>query len=54
MLSGFYQGSCLASAIQVSKSKPGVFGLSLAPAFIIEGFAVFAFVFALVISAGIP
>ena len=31
-----------------------IFGLSLAPAAIIEGFAVFAFVFALVVSAGIP
>ncbi len=54
MLSGLYQGNCLASAIQASKSKPEVYGISLAPAAIIEGFAVFAFVFALFVSAGIP
>lgn len=47
------QGRCCASAIQVSKSKPEVFGLAVAPAAIVEGFAVFAFIFALVISAGI-
>lgn len=28
--------------------------MSLAPAAIVEGFAVFAFIFALVISAGVP
>jgi V/A-type H+-transporting ATPase subunit K len=28
--------------------------MSIAPAAIVEGFAVFAFIFALVISAGIP
>lgn len=54
LLSGLFQGNCLASAIQVSKSKPEVYGLSMAPAAIIEGFAVFAFVFALVIAGGIP
>ena len=54
MISGFYQGSCCASAINASKSKPEIFGLSAAPAAIVEGFAVFAFVFALVISGGIP
>jgi hypothetical protein len=42
------------SAINASKEKPEIFGLSLAPAAIIEGFAVFAFVFALVVSADIP
>jgi len=54
LLSGLFQGNCLASAIQASKSKPEIYGLSIAPAAIIEGFAVFAFVFALVISGGIP
>ncbi|MDY6942948.1 MAG: ATP synthase subunit C [Pseudomonadota bacterium] len=54
MVSGVRQGQCCASSINVSKDKPEVFGLSLAPAAIIEGFAVFAFIFALVISAGIP
>ena len=51
---GIWQGRTCASAIVASKEKPEIFGLSLAPAAIVEGFAVFAFVFALVISAGIP
>lgn len=53
-LSALYQGRCCASAILVSKAKPEIFGLSIAPAAIVEGFAVFAFIFALVVSAGIP
>lgn len=48
------QGQCIASAIKVSKNKPEVFGLSIAPAGIVEGFAIFAFIFALIISANIP
>ena len=51
---GIWQGRACASAINAAKEKPEIFGLSLAPAAIIEGFAVFAFVFALVVSAGIP
>ena len=54
MIGGFYQGMCCASAINASKSKPEIFGLSAAPAAIVEGFTVFAFVFALVVAAGIP
>jgi V/A-type H+-transporting ATPase subunit K len=54
LFSAVYQGRCCASAINAAKSKPEVFGLSLAPAAIVEGFAVFAFIFALVISAGLP
>ena len=54
LASAVYQGRCLASAINASKSKPEVFGLSIAPAAIIEGFAVFAFVFALVLSGSLP
>jgi len=54
MISGIYQGALCASAINASKSKPEIFGLSAAPAAIVEGFAVFAFVFALVISGDIP
>ena len=50
---GIWQGRACATAINASKEKPEIFGLSLAPAAIIEGFGVFAFVFALVISAGI-
>lgn len=54
MLSAMAQGSACASAINASKSKLEIFGISLAPAALVEGFAVFAFVFALVLSAGIP
>ena len=43
MLSGVYQGRCCASSIRASKSKPEIFGLSIAPAAIVEGFAIFAF-----------
>jgi V/A-type H+-transporting ATPase subunit K len=54
LASAAYQGACCASAIHASKSKPEVFGLSAAPAAIVEGFAVFAFIFALVVAGGIP
>jgi V/A-type H+-transporting ATPase subunit K len=54
LLSAIYQGMCCASAIAGSKAKPEIFGLSLAPAAIVEGFAVFAFVFALVAAGGLP
>ena len=54
LYSGIAQGRSCADAINAAKEKPEIFGLSIAPAAIIEGFAVFAFVFALVVSAGIP
>ncbi len=54
LFSAVYQGQCCASAIHASKAKPEIFGLSVAPAAIVEGFAVFAFIFALVISGNIP
>ena len=54
MLSAIYQGRCCASAIHAAKTKPEIFGLAVAPAAFVEGFAVFAFIFALVISAGLP
>jgi V/A-type H+-transporting ATPase subunit K len=54
MTSAIFQGACCASAINASKSKPEIFGLSAAPAAIVEGFAVFVFIFALVESGGIP
>jgi V/A-type H+/Na+-transporting ATPase subunit K len=53
LMSAAMQGACCASAINVSKIKTEVFGLSIAPAAIVEGFAVFVFVFALVVSGGI-
>ena len=54
LLTAIYQGQACASAIAGSKAKPEIFGLSLAPAAIVEGFAVFAFVFALVAAGGLP
>ncbi|MFV1967460.1 MAG: ATP synthase subunit C [Pirellulaceae bacterium] len=54
LLSAIYQGRCCAAAINASKSKPAIFGLSVAPAAIVEGFAVFAFVFALVLCGSMP
>ncbi|RAP38444.1 V-type ATP synthase subunit K [Legionella quinlivanii] len=53
MLCAIQQGICCASAINATKNKPEIFGLSIAPAAIVEGFAVFIFVFALVLSTGL-
>lgn len=54
MISSMYQGECCAMAINVSKSKPEIFGKSLTAAGIVEGFAVFIFVMALVLSQSLP
>jgi V/A-type H+-transporting ATPase subunit K len=54
LISGFAQGNACAASINASKSKAEVFGISIAPAAVIEGFAVFVFVFALVLSGSIP
>lgn len=54
MVSAIAQGTACAASINASKSKPEVFGISLAPAALIEGFAVFAFVFALVLAGRLP
>ncbi len=54
LLIGIVQGECCAAAINASKSKPAIFGLSVTPAAIVEGFAVFVFVFALIVSGAIP
>ena len=53
LVSAMYQGRCCAASIRASKSKPEIFGLSIAPAAIVEGFAVFAFVFALILVGSI-
>jgi len=54
MFSAIYQGNCCVAAINAGKNKPEVFGLSLAPAALVEGFAVFVLAFALLFSAQIP
>jgi V/A-type H+-transporting ATPase subunit K len=51
---GILQGECCAAAINASKEKPTVFGITITPAAIVEGLAVFAFVFALIVSNAIP
>lgn len=53
MFTAIYQGKVVASAINASKNKPEIFGLSIAPAAIVEGFSVFTFVFALVLAGNI-
>ena len=42
------------ASINASKSKHEIFGISIAPAAVVEGFAVFAFVFALVLAGSVP
>jgi V/A-type H+-transporting ATPase subunit K len=54
LYSALRQGACCASAINASKSKPEIFGLSVAPAAVVEGFAVFILIFTLVVGGGIP
>jgi V/A-type H+-transporting ATPase subunit K len=54
LFSAVLQGSCVASAINATKTKPEIFGLAIAPAAIVEGFAVFAFIFAMIVGGGIP
>jgi V/A-type H+-transporting ATPase subunit K len=54
MMSSIYQGQALVAAINAAKNKPEIFGLAIAPAAIVEGFSVFAFVFALVLAGSLP
>jgi V/A-type H+/Na+-transporting ATPase subunit K len=54
MFTGIWQGRACASAIAAAKEKPEIFGMSIAPAAIVEGFGVFVFIFALVLAGGIP
>ena len=54
LFSARYQGDALVGAINASKNKPEIFGLSVAPAAMVEGFAVFTFVFALVLAGMLP
>lgn len=54
LFSAIHQGNCCASSINVSKNKSEIFGLSIGPAAIVEGFAVFVFVFALVLAGSLP
>ena len=49
MMSAIYQGKCCASGIQASAKQPAIFGKCFAAVGIVESFALFAFVFALLI-----
>ena len=49
MTSAIYQGKCAASGIQASAKQPAIFGKCFAAVGIVESFALFAFVFALLI-----
>jgi len=49
MVSAIYQGKCAATAIQASAKQPAIFGKCFAALGIVESFALFAFVFALLI-----
>ncbi|HEY5259968.1 MAG TPA: ATP synthase subunit C [Rhabdochlamydiaceae bacterium] len=49
MFSAIYQGMCAASGIQASAKQPAVIGKCFATLGIVESFALFAFVFALLI-----
>jgi len=49
MISAVYQGRAAASGIQASAKEPAIFGKCLAALGIVESFALFAFVFALML-----
>lgn len=49
MGSSIFQGMCCATAIQATAKNPALFGKAFAAIGIIESFAIFAFVFALLI-----
>lgn len=48
-----WQGRLCVSAINSVKEKPDLFGLSITPIAIVEGFGVFVFIFALVLSGSV-
>lgn len=54
LMSAAFQGDCCASAVLVAKSRPEAFGLAIAPAAFVEGFAVFALAFALLLVTAVP
>ena len=47
MTSAIYQGKCAASGIQATAKQPAIFGKCFAAIGIVESFALFAFVFAI-------
>lgn len=49
MFSSIYQGKCAVSAIQAAAKQPAIYGKTIAALGIVESFALFAFVFALLL-----
>lgn len=49
MTSSIYQGKCAVTAIQASAKQPAIYGKTIAALGIVESFALFAFVFALLL-----
>lgn len=49
MFSSIYQGKCAVTAIQAAAKQPAVYGKTIAALGIVESFALFAFVFALLL-----
>jgi V/A-type H+-transporting ATPase subunit K len=49
MISSIYQGRCAVTAIQASAKQPAIYGKTIAALGIVESFALFAFVFALLL-----
>ncbi|MBS0585065.1 MAG: ATP synthase subunit C [Verrucomicrobia bacterium] len=49
MVAAIYQGMCCATAIQATAKQPSVFGKTFVAIGIVESFALFAFVFALLL-----
>lgn len=49
MVSSIFQGRCAVTAIQASAKQPAVYGKTIAALGIVESFALFAFVFALLL-----
>ncbi len=49
LISAFYQGRCAATAIQATAKQPAVFGKAFLAIAIVESFAIFAFIFGLLL-----
>lgn len=49
MTSAIYQGKCAVTAIQASAKQPAIYGKTIAALGVVESFALFAFVFALML-----
>ncbi len=49
MMSAIYQGKCAVTAIQASAKQPAIYGKTMVALGVVESFALFAFVFALIL-----